>query len=384
MPTPAAVRITSPPTPGRAAVASAHMEAASRTSTKAHAGKTTPHPSERRHRALAVPSRAAMTPHLSGWRAEVRCRHPPERCNPGRVAGPRHARDIGDGQEQRQSRRDRRIHGWRQPSTGDPSHYPHRAHYLPGDAQQEGVKVGLQLRELDVRTGNRGEHVLKQRDDVRNRRPLGPPPPAGAGATCRGRPRRRCPSRSSRPWCPCRQARYSGYSRRWKAAGPKRCRRCPAGPKRCRRCRAGPKRCRRCRAGPKRCRAGPVPPPLPCWPEALPPSAVRGGTAGTAGTRIGNGDRAPGTTQQQARCEHTNTGSEAQLRQIHHLFCFRQRSLRSAATPGAKPVGERRPEVGWVGGPAETTAAVHERPAGLPQKIAKLLRTLDVRPASPR
>ena len=37
----------------------------------------------------------------------------------------------------------------------------------PGDAHQEGVKVGLQLRERDDRTGNRGEHVLNQRDDVR-------------------------------------------------------------------------------------------------------------------------------------------------------------------------------------------------------------------------
>ena len=44
--------------------------------------------------------------------------------------------------------------------------------------------------------------------------------------------------------------------------------------------------------------------------------AVRGGTAGTG---IGNGDRAPGTTHQQARCEHANTCSEAQMRQNHHL-----------------------------------------------------------------
>ena len=29
-------------------------------------------------------------------------------------------------------------------------------------------KLGLQLRERDDRTGNRGEHVLNQRDDVRN------------------------------------------------------------------------------------------------------------------------------------------------------------------------------------------------------------------------
>ena len=39
----------------------------------------------------------------------------------------------------------------------------------PGDAQQEGIKVGLQLRERDDRTGNRGQHVLNQRADIRNR-----------------------------------------------------------------------------------------------------------------------------------------------------------------------------------------------------------------------
>jgi hypothetical protein len=34
--------------------------------------------------------------------------------------------------------------------------------------------------------------------------------------------------------------------------------------------------------------------------------------------------------------------------------------LTMAALSGVKPVGERQPEAGWVGGPAETTAAVHE------------------------
>ena len=53
--------------------------------------------------------------------------------------------------------------------------------------------------------------------------------------------------------------------------------------------------------------------------------AVRGGTAGTG---IGNGDRAPGTTHQQARCEHANTCSEAQMRQNHDL----PPSQRSAAS----------------------------------------------------
>ena len=36
--------------------------------------------------------------------------------------------------------------------------------------------------------------------------------------------------------------------------------------------------------------------------------------SGTAGIGIGNGDRAPGTTHQQGRCEHANTCSEAQMR----------------------------------------------------------------------
>ena len=37
-----------------------------------------------------------------------------------------------------------------------------------------------------------------------------------------------------------------------------------------------------------------------------------------------------------------------------------QAALTMAALSAAKPVGERQPEAGWVGGPAETTAAVHE------------------------
>jgi len=40
--------------------------------------------------------------------------------------------------------------------------------------------------------------------------------------------------------------------------------------------------------------------------------------SGIAGTGIGNGDRAPGT-HQQARCEHANACSEAQMRQNHDL-----------------------------------------------------------------
>jgi hypothetical protein len=41
---------------------------------------------------------------------------------------------------------------------------------------------------------------------------------------------------------------------------------------------------------------------------------VRGGTAGTG---CGDGDRAPGTYQQN-RCEHANTCSEAQKQRNHH------------------------------------------------------------------
>jgi len=37
-----------------------------------------------------------------------------------------------------------------------------------------------------------------------------------------------------------------------------------------------------------------------------------------------------------------------------------QAALTMAALSAAKPVGERQPDAGWVGGPAETTAAVHE------------------------
>jgi len=37
-----------------------------------------------------------------------------------------------------------------------------------------------------------------------------------------------------------------------------------------------------------------------------------------------------------------------------------QAALTTAALGAAKPVGERQPQAGRVGGPAETTAAVHE------------------------
>ena len=55
-----------------------------------------------------------------------------------------------------------------------------------------------------------------------------------------------------------------------------------------------------------------------CWPEgSVPPSPS---ASGIAGIGIGNGDRAPGTTHQQARCEHANTCSDAQMRRTHDLL----------------------------------------------------------------
>ena len=50
----------------------------------------------------------------------------------------------------------------------------------------------------------------------------------------------------------------------------------------------------------------------------------------------------------------------------------------------AKPVGERQPEAGWVGGPAETTAAVHEhRPVCLRRLRSYCVHWMSA-PASPR
>ena len=65
---------------------------------------------------------------------------------------------------------------------------------------------------------------------------------------------------------------------------------------------------------------------------------VRAVRSGTAGIGIGNGDRAPGT-HQQARCEHANTCSEAQMRQTHDLL------------PPAKGPLTRRPALPLSHGP---------------------------------
>jgi hypothetical protein len=47
---------------------------------------------------------------------------------------------------------------------------------------------------------------------------------------------------------------------------------------------------------------------------------------GPAGIGIGNGDRAPDTTDQQTRCEHAHTCSEAKVRQTRHLVTPSERT----------------------------------------------------------
>src|SRR6478672_3483586 len=60
-----------------------------------------------------------------------------------------------------------------------------------------------------------------------------------------------------------------------------------------------------------------------------------------------------------------------------------QAALTMAALGAVKPVGERQPEAGWVGGPAETTAAVHEhRPVCLRRLRSYCVRWMSA-PASP-
>ena len=131
-------------------------------------GKTTPHRSETRHRALAVPSRTPLTRDPAQSHRALQPRSP-RRSPAGRDTGKWRAQDTRNRQAQRQPRRHRRTRGCRQPTVVAASH---SAHYglRPGDAQQEGRKVGGQLREHDDRTGNRAEHVLNQRADIRTRR----------------------------------------------------------------------------------------------------------------------------------------------------------------------------------------------------------------------
>ena len=89
MRTPARVRITSPPTPGRATAASAATETATGRSWR-DAGETTAHRSETRHRALAMPSPALLTLDLAQSHRASQPRLP--RRSP---AGPRHRQVAG-------------------------------------------------------------------------------------------------------------------------------------------------------------------------------------------------------------------------------------------------------------------------------------------------
>ena len=130
--TPARVRITSPPTAGRATAASAASETATGRSWRAC----------RRNDRTPI----GMAPLGAG----------------GAIPGSDDARPASLIAPKKMATR-----GRRQPSTVDASQSV--LYWLhPRDAQQERGKVGLQLRQRDDRTGNRCEHVLNRRDDVRN------------------------------------------------------------------------------------------------------------------------------------------------------------------------------------------------------------------------
>ena len=103
-----------------------------------------------------------------GRRGENGCRKPPERPNLGGAFtnGP-----PGMAASDRTSRHCDTTHASAAGDSPAPARPPNRRRLHPGDAQHEGVKGGLQLREQgDDRTGNRGKHVLNERDDVKNRR----------------------------------------------------------------------------------------------------------------------------------------------------------------------------------------------------------------------
>ena len=163
--TPARVRITSPPTAGRATAASAASETATGRSWRAcrgndrtpigmaplGAGGAIPGSDDARPASLIAPKMDAKSPRA----LQPRCCRPPAR--PGH----------------RKCRTSRNCDATDAPAVADspaPSMPPNPFLYWlhPRDAQQERGKVGLQLRQRDDRTGNRGEHVLNRRDDVRN------------------------------------------------------------------------------------------------------------------------------------------------------------------------------------------------------------------------
>ena len=147
--TPARVRITRPPTPGRATAASAATETASGRSLTA-CRRTTAHPSEWRHWALAVPSLAAMTLDLPGSSRRKWLPYSP-RALQSRCCRPWHARDTGKWSDQPQLRRHRRTSGRRQPSTVEPRN-PLSTGSTPAMPNKK-EEVGLQLRQRDDRTG---------------------------------------------------------------------------------------------------------------------------------------------------------------------------------------------------------------------------------------
>ena len=60
-----------------------------------------------------------------------------------------------------------------------------------------------------------------------------------------------------------------------------------------------------------------------------------------------------------------------------------QAALTMAALSAAKPVGERQPEARRVGGPAETTAAVHEHRPGCLRRLRSYCAHGMSAPASP-
>ena len=164
MRTPKRVRSTSPPTPGRTTAASAHSEMASGAWFRAcrmndcmpvgtaplGAGGAIPGTDVARSTSLMavemdaeIPSSALvlLAKGMPGTPASS-SDQPPFRCH-------------------------RRIHARRPPTLVDASQSV--LYWHPREAHQEGEKVGLQLRQRDDRTENRGQHVLNPRDHGTNR-----------------------------------------------------------------------------------------------------------------------------------------------------------------------------------------------------------------------
>ena len=162
--TPTAVIMTSPPTPGRATAASAHIEA--RAGIPRHAGNTTAHPSGQCRAALAVPSRTAMTVHLV---PSHRAMQPRLLRVAGRAARPECRQGAGLAALCDAPDTPAAIPN---PSPSMPPNPSTTGATLSG-AQQEGGKVKRQLRKRDDRTGNiryRRHRVDNRRHRVSNRR----------------------------------------------------------------------------------------------------------------------------------------------------------------------------------------------------------------------